>query len=89
MMIVSKLLRALQGDIKVSIVAILISEDMASFRLLSRRLRVNNKRLKDSLRPLISHGIIEEVQMKVSDGRTYRAYRLKDDVREVLRDLLE
>lgn len=62
---------------------------MASFRLLSRRLRVNHKKLKSNLKPLLSYGIIEEVQIKVADGRVYRAYRLKDEAKRVLQRIFE
>ncbi len=88
--IVSKILRVLREDsIKMNVIMTLISEEMASLRLLTRRLRVNGKKLKNNLKPLLYYGIIEEVQLKVSDGRIYRAYRLKNEVKEVLQKLLK
>ncbi|MEM2007052.1 MAG: hypothetical protein QXG17_07290 [Sulfolobales archaeon] len=89
MSIVSKLIRVLQDSVKVEVIMTLVNEDMASFRLLSRRLRVNHKKLKSNLKPLLSCGIIEEVQIKVADGRVYRAYRLRDEAKRVLQKLLE
>lgn len=86
--VVSKLLKALQDSVKIGVIATLVDEEMASFRLLSRRLRVNHKKLKNNLRPLLSYGIIEEVQIRVSDGRVYRAYRLKEEAKKILQKLL-
>lgn len=86
--IVLRLLKALRDSVKIGIIVTLANEEMASFRLLSRRLRVNHKKLKNNLVPLLSYGIIEEIQIRVSDGRIYRAYRLRDEARKVLQELL-
>ena len=85
--ILSRILRAFSDDVKMGVINILASEEMASFRCLSRRLRVNHKRLKSNLKPLLDLGIIEEVQIRVSDGRVYRAYRLSPPARAALNAL--
>lgn len=87
--ILSRLIKAMHGSIMIEVIMILIDEDMASFRLLSRRLKVNHKRLRSNLRPLLTYGIIEEVQIKVADGRMYRAYRLEEGTRRVLQRIFK
>lgn len=82
-----KLLNALRDDLRVGALLTLLGEDMLSFRALSRRLRVNNKKLKSNLRSLLDEGLIEEVQIRVADGRVYRAYKLTDEVRILLKAL--
>lgn len=84
-----RLLNALRDDLRVSALLTLFHEDMLSFRALSRRLRVNNKRLRNNLRPLLEEGLIEEIQIRVADGRVYRAYRLTNGVRSILKALYE
>lgn len=85
--LVLRLLNSMRDDLRVSTLLTLLHEEMLSFRALSRRLRVNNKRLRSNLRSLLDEELIEEVQIRVADGRTYRAYRLSGDVRELLEEL--
>lgn len=86
--IISNLLRALEDDVKLCVIKILLREDMASSKLLTRRLHINYRKLRRNLRPLLEYGIIEEIQIIVSNGRVYRAYRIKDEVKKVLQHLI-
>lgn len=80
----SRVLRAFKDDIRMGVISVLADEDMASFRLLSRRLKINHKKLKKTLKLLLDLEIIEEIQIRVSDGRIYRAYRLNNSIKVVL-----
>ncbi len=80
-----KVLDALFDDTRVKILNILRDNEMVSFRSLSRRLGINHKKLKRNINLLVKAGLVEEVQIMVSDGRIYRAYRLGKDINKVLR----
>jgi len=79
-----KVLGVLQDDVRVEILNALREGDMISFRSLARRLRVNHKKLKRGISVLVKAGLVEEVQIRVSDGRVYRAYRLREYVGRIL-----
>jgi len=79
-----KVLNALYDDVRVEVLNMLKDGEMISFRSLARRLGVNHKKLKKNISVLIRNDLIEEVQIKVSDGRVYRAYRLRGGISRIL-----
>jgi len=79
-----KVLNALYDDVRVEVLNMLKDGEMISFRSLARRLGVNHKKLKKNISALIRNDLIEEVQIKVSDGRVYRAYRLRGGISKIL-----
>lgn len=84
--VVTRLLRILQGSVtKMNMATTLISKSVASFRRFPMRLRI----MRRSSGSLLSQSIIEEIQVRVSNGRTCRVYLLRDKVKEVFRNLFK
>ncbi|NPA95969.1 MAG: hypothetical protein GXO32_00020 [Crenarchaeota archaeon] len=79
---------ALRDDARIQIVVELVRVGPLSARALSRRLRMNYKRLNKALRDLEVVGLVEAVKVNVSESRAYRFYNIKPNVKIVLEMVL-
>ncbi|MET1160484.1 MAG: hypothetical protein ABWW65_05930, partial [Thermoprotei archaeon] len=86
--LIKRLVSATENSLELSVIIELIGGDTLSFRALARRLRVNYKRLDKTLNNLVENGLIEIIFVNVSEHKVYKFYKLRDDVKEVLKRVL-
>jgi DNA-binding Lrp family transcriptional regulator len=78
------LISMLDDDIRVKVLIELSRNGPLSIRALSRRLKVNYRKIAYVLKQLKEYAFVEETVVVVSEGRKYRFYTISKDIKEVM-----